>query len=119
MEDGGGIDFTQFRLWYEQAGTPRVKAVIEHDAQSGRATLGLEQAVPPTPGQDTQKPLVMPLRVALYDPQGNARPNEELILLRNQKQNFHYDGFSHAPPLSSTADFSAPVLIDTNRRHNN
>src|SRR3546814_9022574 len=33
MEDGGGINLTQFRLWYEQAGTPRVKAVIEHDAQ--------------------------------------------------------------------------------------
>ena len=27
MEDGGGIDLGQFRLWYEQAGTPRVRAL--------------------------------------------------------------------------------------------
>src|SRR3546814_10603424 len=114
MEDGGGIDFTQFRLWYEQAGTPRVKAVIEHDAQSGRATLGLEQAVPPTPGQDTKRPMVMPLRVALFDPQRNARPNKELILLRDQKQTFHFNGFSAAQLLRSeetTSDHQYLMLI--------
>ncbi|HKX36543.1 MAG TPA: aminopeptidase N, partial [Rhizorhapis sp.] len=39
MEDGGQIDLSQFRLWYEQAGTPRVKALLSHDEESGRATL--------------------------------------------------------------------------------
>src|SRR3546814_10069412 len=62
--------------------------------------------------------MVMPLRVALYDPQGNARPNEELILLSDQKQTFHFDGFSAAPILSINRGFSAPVIIDTNRSQN-
>src|SRR3546814_6197052 len=60
----------------------------------------------------------IPLRVALYDPQGNARPNEELILLSDQKRTFHFDGFSAAPILSINRGFSAPVIIDTNRSQN-
>src|SRR3546814_15760615 len=31
----------------------------------------------------------------------NVRPNEELILLSDQKQTFHFDGFSAAPILRS------------------
>jgi aminopeptidase N len=30
MEEAGGIDLTQFRRWYSQAGTPRVTATITH-----------------------------------------------------------------------------------------
>ena len=28
MEDANGVDFTQFRNWYAQAGTPQVKADV-------------------------------------------------------------------------------------------
>ena len=35
MEDASGVDLSQFRLWYSQAGTPRVKARLEHDAGVG------------------------------------------------------------------------------------
>ena len=37
MEFGGGTDLTQFRRWYEQAGTPRVTAALSHEG--ARATL--------------------------------------------------------------------------------
>ena len=33
MEFGGGVDLTQFRRWYEQAGTPRVTAACAHEAR--------------------------------------------------------------------------------------
>ncbi len=46
MEDASGVDLTQFRLWYSQAGTPKVKAEMGADG-----TLRLAQHVPPTPGQ--------------------------------------------------------------------
>src|SRR3546814_11740365 len=109
MEDGGGIDFTQFRLWYEQAGTPRVNAVIEHDAQSGRATLGLEQAVPPKTGHDTKKTPVMPLRVAPFDTAGTARPTEQLILVSVQTPTFLCDGCSAPRILLINPGISAPA----------
>ncbi|WP_163563774.1 hypothetical protein, partial [Klebsiella pneumoniae] len=48
MEEAGGVDLTQFRRWYSQAGTPRVSATLSQEG--GRARLKLAQTVPPTPG---------------------------------------------------------------------
>ncbi len=81
MEDATGADLAQGRLWYSQAGTPRVKASLEHDAPGGRARLKLEQTVPPTPGQPDKAPMVIPLRVALLGERtGHAMGGEQLVL---------------------------------------
>ncbi|MCZ2946968.1 DUF3458 domain-containing protein, partial [Acinetobacter baumannii] len=66
MEEASGIDLTQFRLWYSQAGTPRVAASLGHEAGEGRATLRLAQHVPATPGQETKQPMVLPLKIRLF-----------------------------------------------------
>jgi aminopeptidase N len=115
MEDGGGIDLTQFRLWYEQAGTPHVKALLSHDPESGRATLSLEQSVPPTPDQESKSPMAIPLRVALFDRTKSARAEERLVLLTGQSEAISFEGFSEPPVLSINRGFSAPVIVDTNR----
>jgi aminopeptidase N len=62
MEDATGEDLTAFRLWYGQAGTPKVRATITHQPGDGRAHLVLTQEVPPTPGQETKQPMPIPLR---------------------------------------------------------
>ena len=64
MEEASGVDLGQFRLWYSQAGTPRVTARVEHDAAAGQATLHLTQTIPDTPGQSDKAPMVLPLKVA-------------------------------------------------------
>jgi aminopeptidase N len=115
MEDGGGIDLTQFRLWYEQAGTPHVKALLSHDTESGRAILSLEQSVPPTPDQETKSPMAIPLRVALFDRTKSVRAEERLVLLTGQSETISFEGFSEPPVLSINRGFSAPVIVDTNR----
>jgi aminopeptidase N len=46
----------QFKRWYSQAGTPRVKATTHFDAGSGIYTLTLSQSCAPTPGQPTSSP---------------------------------------------------------------
>ena len=35
LEDGSGVDLSAFKIWYSQAGTPKVTARLDHDA--GRA----------------------------------------------------------------------------------
>eukprot|EP01035_Chromulina_nebulosa_P035418 gene35418-47604_t len=40
MEDAGGIELTQFRRWYSEAGTPRVTAALAYDAAAARDALG-------------------------------------------------------------------------------
>src|SRR3546814_7436523 len=59
------IDLAQFRLWYEQAGTPHVRALLSHDPATQCVTLMLEQSAPPTPGQPEKRPMAIPLRTAL------------------------------------------------------
>ena len=43
LEDASGTDLSQFKIWYSQAGTPKVHARLEHDAGTKTATLQLEQ----------------------------------------------------------------------------
>jgi aminopeptidase N len=117
MEDASGIDLSQFRLWYSQAGTPRVKARIEHDAASATATLHLSQTIPDTPGQSGKSPMVLPLKTALIGADSGAAQGEErLVLLEEPTASIRFEGVTERPLLSINRDFSAPVLLDVERR---
>jgi aminopeptidase N len=108
MEDAAGVDLTRFRLWYSQAGTPRVRAAIEHNAGEGRARLLLEQEVPATPGQPAKQPMPIPLKVALFGAETGAKHAERLVLLEGTSQEILFDGISERPALSINRGFSAP-----------
>ena len=106
-----------FKIWYSQAGTPHVKARLEHDAQSRTATLHLEQNVPPTPGQALKKPMPIPLRTALIGKQtGTEVAPERLILLDEPQQSITFDNVDEPPLLSINRDFSAPIMLHAERR---
>jgi len=116
MEEGGEIDLTQFRLWYSQAGTPRVSAALDHDADSGRAILRLAQRTPPTPGQSVKEPMVLPLKLKLFgSTSGAALGEEQLHLLDQPSSEIVFDGVREAPVLSINRGFSAPVIIESDR----
>ena len=55
MQEASGKDLSQFRRWYEQAGTPVVSIEKAFDETSGRLDLTFTQANPPTPGQDESR----------------------------------------------------------------
>ena len=65
FEDASGRDLSQFKLWYSQAGTPRLR-VAEH-WDGARYRLDLAQETPPTPGQPAKAPLVIPVAYGLLD----------------------------------------------------
>ena len=111
IEDGAGLDLTQFRLWYSQAGTPHVKARLSHDGDT--AVLRLEQSIPPTPGQPEKLPMPIPLRVALFDREKQAYDEEQLLVLGTSKAEYRFPGFASRPVLSINRGFSAPVSIET------
>ena len=116
MEEGGEVDLTQFRLWYSQAGTPRVSAALDHDADSGRAILRLAQRTPPTPGQSVKEPMVLPLKLKLFgSTSGAALGEEQLHLLDQPSSEIVFDGVREAPVLSINRGFSAPVIIESDR----
>ena len=115
MEEGGGIDLTQFRRWYEQAGTPRVRASLTHDPITQSVERVLEQNTPPTPGQPDKAPLAIPLRAALFDRHSGRSSGETLLMLTEEQQRFTFNGFAVAPILSINRGFSAPVIVETSR----
>lgn len=115
MEDGGQIDLTQFRRWYEQAGTPHVRALLSHDPATGTVELHLEQSVPPTPGQPDKAPMAIPLRIALFDPATGTHGGDQLLMLTQAQQRFTFEGVASLPILSINRGFSAPVIVETNR----
>ncbi|MDO7835826.1 aminopeptidase N [Sphingobium sp. HBC34] len=115
MEEGGGIDLGQFRLWYEQAGTPHVRALLTHDPLTQSVELTLEQTIPPTPGQPVKQPMAIPLRTALFDPATGGHRGDELLMLTEAQQRFTFTDFASTPILSINRGFSAPVIVETNR----
>ena len=113
IEDGAGIDLTQFRLWYSQAGTPRITARIDTDAATGERTLHLTQAVPPTPGQPDKAPMLVPLRIKAYDLDGgHGEEAEQLVLLDGAEMAVPLGRYRSRPMLSINRGFSAPVIVD-------
>ncbi|PQM26799.1 aminopeptidase N [Sphingopyxis lindanitolerans] len=114
MEEGGGIDLAQFRRWYEQAGTPRLRlALVE---EGGDWFLDVAQTVPPTPGQPDKQPAMMPLRIAAFamDGSGAALP-DTLVTLTDATQRIALGAFAARPALSVNRGFSAPVIVDCER----
>ncbi|WP_309602612.1 aminopeptidase N [Sphingomonas sp.] len=117
MADASGVDLTRFKIWYEQAGTPKVEARLVHDAAARTATLHLAQSVAPTPGQPDKKVMPIPLRTALIGADsGSEIGAERVIMLEEATQAVLFDGVDEAPLLSINRGFSAPVNVAVERQ---
>ncbi|HET6806461.1 MAG TPA: aminopeptidase N [Frateuria sp.] len=112
-----GIDLSPYLAWYGQAGTPRLSGEGRYDAATGSYTLTLRQLTPPTPGQPDKQPLPIPVKLALFDPDGCMLPlhegaTEQVVVLDQDEQSFVFPGIARAPVPSLLRGFSAPVILD-------
>ena len=120
--DASGRDMTQFMRWYAQAGTPEVNVRTQFDAERGIYTVTLKQSVPPTPGQATKAPMVIPLRMGLLDKNGRELPivpveggaiQRDVLVLDKAEQTLTFGGMTERPVLSINRAFSAPIKLVT------
>ena len=117
MEDASGVDLSQFRNWYSQAGTPVITVTDQYDVDSGDYHLTIAQNCPATPGQDSKQPFHIPVGVALLDEQGgllplNEKGDTELVLsVKQTEETFTFKGCQHKPLPSLLRNFSAPVRV--------
>ena len=119
MEEASGLDLTQFKLWYSQAGTPKVKAHWDWRDEGGIWTLHLSQENPDTAGQTNKKPQVIPIRMGLLDSTGRDMPfkwegqeaKEHVIPLSKKEQSFTFTDLKENPTPSLVRSFSAPVYL--------
>jgi aminopeptidase N len=110
IEDGAGLDLAQFRLWYSQAGTPRI--TVAQEVKDGELLLTLSQTVPPTPGQPEKQPMPIPLRVAVHSRDADALGEERLIVLDKAQDTFALPLAGAEPVVSINRGFTAPVIIE-------
>jgi aminopeptidase N len=116
LEDASGVDLSRFKVWYSQAGTPKIKARLEHDASAKTATLHLEQHVDPTPGQPVKQAMPIPLKTALIGNESGAEIcPERLIVLDQETQSVTFDNVAETPLLSINREFSAPIIVSAER----
>ncbi len=101
----------QFKHWYSQAGTPRIKALESFDEQAGVYSLTLTQSCPATPGQPDKQPFVIPVAFGLLTQDGRQLIGD-MHVLTQASQTLVFKGLKTQPVPSILRDFSAPVILD-------
>ena len=119
--DVSGRDMTQFMRWYSQAGTPEVTVCGRFDAARKTYRLDAKQNVPPTPGQPTKEPMVIPLGIGLVGKDGRDLPlatqsasvAHGVLVLSEPAAMIEFTGIAGKPVLSINRGFSAPIKLIT------
>jgi len=121
MEEASGVDLTQFKLWYRQAGTPTVTAQGSYDPAAHTFTLALKQACPAPPGQPHKKPMHIPFNVGLVGETGADMPLDldgvaststtKVLELTQPEQTFVFKNVTARPRASLNRAFGAPVIV--------
>ncbi|UZD67153.1 aminopeptidase N [Marinobacter sp. AN1] len=123
MEDASGRDLSQFRLWYEQAGTPVLTVEDDYDEASQTYRLTVAQSIPDTPGQTGKKPQHIPFALGLLAANGTDIPltlagehsagvTTRVLELTEKSHTFEFTGIASRPVPSLLRNFSAPVRVN-------
>jgi aminopeptidase N len=123
MADASGVDLAQFKLWYDQAGTPVLACAGAYDAARRTYTLSVRQSTPPTPGQELKRPLHIPLALGLLAPdgseialqlEGEERPagTDRVLSVREPEERYVFVNVPARPVPSLLRRFSAPVVLE-------
>jgi len=94
MQDASGIDLSQFRRWYDVAGTPVLDCSGSYE--NGTFTLNVKQSMNP--------PFHIPFAVKIG-------AQEQLLSLKKAEGRFTFGGLEAKPVPSLLRGFSAPVIL--------
>jgi len=99
MENGSGHNFSKFRKWYDESGTPKI--VVNENFEKGVYTLNITQK---------QTPFYFPLKIGLIDGQGKEIV-DDMLIIENEEEIFSWN-LDEKPVLSINRDFSAPIIVE-------
>ena len=111
MSDANQIDFTQFKLWYSQAGTPVVRVDEDYDLNSKKYIIKLTQ----NEAILDKKPFFIPLLFGLVSPTGEIiKTPTDILILKESTQKWTFENIAAKPILSLNRNFSAPIKLIQN-----
>ena len=121
LSAGSGVDLSEFLIWYNQPGTPKLEAKGEYDAAAQTYTLSLKQSLKAHPKYPNLKAVPIPVALALFD----ATTGEQLTLnadalvengvkdgvylFDTDSATIQFTGLKAQPVVSLLRNFSAPV----------
>ncbi|MXZ80035.1 MAG: aminopeptidase N [Gammaproteobacteria bacterium] len=117
IETVSGLDLSQFRLWYSQAGTPVLEARFRYLPSESALELTLGQHCPVTADGSDKKPFMIPVATALFSEEGEkidigTDGNDTVLILKSPKQTFRFENIPCPAIPSLLRGFSAPVELD-------
>ncbi|XP_030530334.1 puromycin-sensitive aminopeptidase isoform X1 [Rhodamnia argentea] len=133
MRDANDAEFSNFLLWYSQAGTPTVKVTSSYNAEAHTFSLKFCQEVPPTPGQPVKEPMFIPVSVGLLDSTGKDMPLSSVhhdgtlqsiakdgqpvystvLRVTKKEEEFVFADVHERPIPSLLRGFSAPIRLES------
>jgi aminopeptidase N len=119
MELVSGRNLNQFKLWYEQIGTPQITVETKYDATKKTFTIQLSQLTIDPLSKKENKAYLIPLKVGLVSESGQALAIEDnssiknnVIELKEKSQTIVLTGVNENPILSINREFSAPIQLN-------
>lgn len=120
MEQVSGRDFTQFKRWYSQAGTPEVDVSTQYNHENKTFALTIKQTCEPTADKSPKEPFHFPLLLGLLDNKGKDIPlrlngadlTRPLLEITRPEETFVFENIPEQPVLSINRNFSAPVKVN-------
>lgn len=114
FEDATGRDLTQFKRWYSEAGTPRLKVYEAWLAGGAGRHLYPDAGAgkPAHPGQPDKGAKVILVAVGLLNPNGDEVVPTRVLELTKPVESFAFEGLAARPVASISVGFSAPVVLE-------
>ena len=123
MEEVSRKNLTQFRRWYNQAGTPLITITDEYDEKKQQYILNITQSYPKLFVETPTEPLQLPIKMALLDNKGKILAlhlqdnalikNDNAVLeIKKPKERFVFEKVPCKPVPSLLRHFSAPVNLE-------
>ena len=123
MENANQANLSQFRHWYSQAGTPKVKVSRHYDSSKNTLTIQFHQSIPENPAIHTRQELVIPICMGLVSADGKPLPlikegqkkgtKECVITLTEKKETHRFENVPADAVPSLMRGFSAPVQLES------
>ncbi|MCF6440672.1 aminopeptidase N [Pseudoalteromonas luteoviolacea] len=117
MADATNTDLSQFKLWYQQFGTPTLHVKTKYDAQAKTYQIDITQTH--AKNDPVTEPLHIPVAIELLDENGKAialkgapLKQGKVLELTEEKQIFVFEDIGSEPTPVLLEDFSAPCLLD-------
>lgn len=123
LSAGSGVDLSNFLIWYNQPGTPKLEAKGEYDAAAQTYRLSFKQSLKAHPKYPNLKAVPIPIALALF----NAKSGEQytlhsadlfvndvkdgMYLFEQDEATIEFTGITEQPVVSLLRNFSAPVNL--------